>query len=52
MLAIAVIVLCILYLIGLPVGTGLAITTLAYVGLNTVLEILRRIELKNELTNK
>lgn len=44
MVEIAVIVLCILYLIGLHVGKGLAITTLVYVGLKIIQEILRKIE--------
>lgn len=43
MVEIAVIILCILYLVGLHVGKGLAITTLVYVGLKITQEVLRKI---------
>lgn len=48
MVELAVIVLCILYLVGLHVGKGLAITTLVYVGLKILQEILRKIKEKED----
>ena len=48
MVEIAVIILCILYLVGLHVGKGLAITTLVYVGLKILQEILRKIKEKED----